>query len=100
MRVILHPQAFAELEDAYRWYEDKAGNLGHEFLEHVDHAVEAIRESPTRWPVYQEEFGVRRFLVHRFPFGVLYRLISGDIQVVAIMHLRRKPGYWIDRMRR
>jgi plasmid stabilization system protein ParE len=100
MRVVLHPEAFAELEAAFYWYEGKAVNLGQEFLEEVDWGVAAIRESPMRWPLYREEFGVRRFLMHRFPFAIVYRVINDEIEVVAITHLRRRPGYWRNRLDR
>jgi plasmid stabilization system protein ParE len=100
MRVVIQPEASTELEDAFRWYENKAEDLGHDFLEEIDRGIAAIRRMPTVWPLYQKDLGVRRFLVHRFPFGILYRVISDEIQVIAIMHLRRKPGYWTGRARR
>jgi len=132
MRVILHSKAVAELRDAFLWYENKAGNLGHDLLDEVDEGIGKIRETPDTWPLYVKEFGVRRifvrgicarrvdvarrfankdsargfglrvtryrFLVHRFPFGILYRIAGDEIQIVAIMHLRRKPGYWTKRL--
>jgi len=36
-------------------------------------------------------------MVRRFPFGILYRIEPEQIVVVAVMHLRRRPGYWRDR---
>lgn len=98
MRVILHSDAAAELRDAFLWYESKAANLGCDLLDEVDEGIERIREIPDTWPLYAKEFGVRRFLVHRFPFGILYRMANEEIQIVAIMHLRRKPGYWTNRL--
>jgi toxin ParE1/3/4 len=100
MRVILHSEAEAELEDAFHWYESKAGGLGRELLDEVDEGIERIRETLDTWPLYAEDLGVRRFLLHRFPFAILYRAGSDMIQIVAIMHLRRKPGYWAHRLRR
>jgi len=35
-------------------------------------------------------------VLRRFPFGVVYRVLAGEIQVVAVAHHRRKPGYWAD----
>jgi len=55
--------------------------------------MDAIRRAPERFP--ELEPGIRRRLVlHRFPYAVLYRLVGDEIQVVAIMHMRRRPGYW------
>lgn len=41
--------------------------------------------------------GVRRCLVRRFPYGVLYARESDRLYILAIMHTKRKPGYWLDR---
>jgi len=98
MRVILHSEAAAELQDAFFWYESKAANLGHDLLDEVEEGMKRIRETPDTWPLYAKAFGVRRFLIHRFPFGILYRMANNEIQIVAIMHLRRKPGYWMKRL--
>ena len=98
MRVILHSEAAAELRDAFLWYESKAGNLGHDLLDEVEDGIERIREKPDTWPLYTRAFGVRRFLIHRFPFGILYRIANDEIQIIAVMHLRRKPGYWTKRL--
>jgi hypothetical protein len=35
--------------------------------------------------------------VHRFPFAVIYRHDDRMIQVIAVMHLKRQPGYWRSR---
>lgn len=95
--VKLHPEAFAELEAAFRWYEEKTPGLGAEFLDEVDKAIASIHERPATWPVFDPSSGIRRFLLHRFPFGVLYHDATSLIHIVAIMHLRRKPGYWRTR---
>jgi hypothetical protein len=42
--------------------------------------------------------GIRRCLVKRFPYGILYGIDVDKIFVVAIMHLHRKPGYWLSRI--
>ncbi|MEW6381195.1 MAG: type II toxin-antitoxin system RelE/ParE family toxin [bacterium] len=94
-RVELHPQAYAELDQAISWYENQTRGLGDALLDEVEHAISVIQESPDRWPVYIGE--TRSFLVHRFPFAIVYRHDDVKIQVLAIAHLRRRPGYWRDR---
>lgn len=92
LRVELHPDAAAELEAGVQWYESQALGLGDDFLHDVEAGVVAVRESPDRWPVF--EGVIRRYLLHRFPYGLLY-FASGDvIHVLAVMHLHRRPGYW------
>jgi plasmid stabilization system protein ParE len=96
--VEVHPAVYVEMENARAWYESQRVNLGNDFLAEVDRAIESIRESPDLWPVYYGESGVRRMLLHRFPFSIIYRAKGTVIQVVAVMHLRRRPGYWKKRI--
>lgn len=98
MRVGFHSRAEAELRKAFDWYESKAENLGCDLLDEVDRGVERIRTAPDTWPLYMSDLRVRRFLLHRFPFAIVYRVLNEEVQVVAVMHLRRKPGYWADRL--
>ena len=50
---------------------------------------------PLAWPRMEEN--IRRVLVHRFPYGVLYSINNDRLHILAIMHLRRQPGYWRER---
>jgi len=95
LRIEIHPEVYSELEQARSWYEDRARGLGIKFLDEVDRAINTIRQFPDTWPPYFE--GTRRFLLHRFPFAIVYRHKKNKIQVFALMHLRRKPGYWKER---
>jgi hypothetical protein len=42
--------------------------------------------------------GVRRFLLPRFPFAIGYVVEGETITVLAVTHLRRRPGYWLRRV--
>jgi hypothetical protein len=37
-------------------------------------------------------------LLRRFPFGIVYGVMGNQVLVVAIIHTRRKPGYWMNRV--
>ena len=91
----VHPEAVLETQAAYRWYPDRNNTAAEAFLAELDRAVEAISESPMRWPIHLH--GTRRFLLRRFPFSVVYRELGETLQIVAVAHGRRKPGYWKDR---
>ena len=93
--VDLHPEAIAEAQAAYRWYRERNETAAEAFLAELDRAVELISEGPMRWPVYLH--GTRRLLLRRFPFFVVYREVGEALQVVAVAHGRRKPGYWKGR---
>jgi len=94
-QVEIHPEVYEELEQTRAWYEKNLAGLGSGFLDEVDKAITTIRRAPEAWPFYVGD--VRRFLVHRFPFAVLYRCAETKIQIFAVMHLHRKPGYWKKR---
>ena len=96
--VDVHPDVYGELEHSRAWYEARANNLGTEFVGEVDRAIQAVRESPTIWPFRDERHAIRRYLVHRFPYGLIYRVQNDIIQVNAVMHLRRHPDYWRTRI--
>ena len=96
--VDVHPAVYGELEHSRAWYEERAANLGTEFLGEVDNAIETVRKSPTIWPFQDERQRIRRYLMHRFPYAVIYRIRHETIQVIAVMHLRRHPDYWRERV--
>jgi hypothetical protein len=90
-----HPEAEAEFEVAVAFYEVHAKGLGLDFANEVREAIERAIIMPMAWA--QIESGVRRVLVHRFPFAVLYAENDNGLYILAMMHLRRAPNYWIDR---
>lgn len=85
-----------ELLDAAAYYETQATGLGYQFLLKVESAITDITNNPKRWPLLR--FDIRRRLVQRFPYGVLYKIDPECIVIVAVMHLRRHPDYWIERI--
>jgi plasmid stabilization system protein ParE len=94
--VVFLPQAEQEMLEAARYYESQAAGLGADYFLEVERAVAAITASPKTWPIIEGE--LRRRLIRRFPFGILYYIDQNEIVVVAVSHLRRKPGYWRGRM--
>jgi toxin ParE1/3/4 len=87
----------AELEmlDAAHYYELQAAGLGLDFLDKIDFAIQDITDDPMRWPVIRPH--IRRRLIHRFPYGLIYRIDPDEVLILATMHLHRHPDYWIDR---
>jgi toxin ParE1/3/4 len=92
----IHPEVYKELEASKDWYEEQSRGLGDRFLDEVDLAMAAIAGYPEIWPPYVS--GTRRFLLHRFPFAFVYFHSDTKITVVALMHFKRKPGYWKNRV--
>lgn len=92
------PPAEEEMVAAAQYYEARSHGLGADFLDEVQHSVEAISSNPRTAPVVKEN--IRRRLLKRFPFGILYAVEPNTIVVLAVMHLRRRPGYWEGRVKK
>ena len=93
--VLFHPLARDELAAAVEFYEGQAKGLGAELAAEVRRTLTRLSALPYSGSPTEED--VRRALVRRFPFAIVYRLESDRLLVVAVMHLRRRPGYWKDR---
>ena len=95
-QVEYHPEAKAEMQSSGIWYDGKVDGLGLEFLLEVRDAESRILQNPELWPIY--EAGTRRYVMQRFPFAVIYLVSEKRIQIVAVAHCKRRPGYWKDRV--
>ena len=94
--VDIHPEAIAEAQAANRWYLERSASAAEAYLAELDLAVEAIAAHPKMWPRYVH--GTRRYVFHRFPFYLVYRETANSIEIIAVTHGRRKPGYWKSRV--
>jgi plasmid stabilization system protein ParE len=90
--VRLHPDAIAEAKAAYAWYAERNPSAANAFISELDHAISQIQTDPERWTMHLH--GTRKFLLRRFPYEVVYRIAESAIQVIAVPHGRRRPGYW------
>jgi plasmid stabilization system protein ParE len=95
MRFYFHEDADKEFERAVEYYEECRAGLGLEFAQEIYAAIDRAVQFPKAWSQMSEN--TRRCLVNRFPFGVIYRIRPGYIEVVAVADLRRHPDYWRDR---
>lgn len=95
LRVEFHPEALEEAQAACRWYAERSRAAADAFVDELVSAVQAIQQTPERWP--QHVRGTRRYLLKRFPFLIIYRCLADRIEVIAVAHGRRRPGYWKER---
>ena len=89
-------QAVAEAVAAAEWYAARSLTAAAGFEAELDAAESAIRELPNAWPPF--DHGTRRYLLRRYPFGIVYRVEVSRILIVAVAHGHRRPGYWRDRI--
>lgn len=95
MKVEFHPEADVEFQHAIDYYEVRKPGLGTEFYLEVRSALGRIEQFPEAWPAVERT--VRRCLVNRFPYAVLYTIEEDGIFILAVMHTRRDPDYWKHR---
>ncbi|MBI3839319.1 MAG: type II toxin-antitoxin system RelE/ParE family toxin [Planctomycetia bacterium] len=93
----------AELEgvEAAVWYDDRRLGLGDEFLDELGQVLERIQAAPASFASLEGYFGqhdVRRCLLKRFPYAVIFRWRPEEVLIVAVGHVRRRPFYWLDRL--
>jgi len=92
-----HPEAEAEFVQAIEYYEECEASLGYDFAVEVYSAIERTMAYPRAWPTIEED--IRRSLVRRFPYGILYAEEDEELFIVAVMHLHRDPDYWKHRIK-
>jgi plasmid stabilization system protein ParE len=90
-----HPAAEEEFYSAANYYLAIDPLLGRDFVAEVFAAIARAIEHPHAWTTL--EGPIRRSLVRRFPYGVLYSEETDGIYVLAVMHLHREPSYWKER---
>ncbi|WP_413174332.1 type II toxin-antitoxin system RelE/ParE family toxin [Anabaena azotica] len=95
MLIEFDPYAQIELEEATLYYDNISSKLGNTFLDAVERTLNRIVNFPDAWtPMIQN---ARRCHIDGFPYGIVYRVHGDKIQILAVMHLQRKPNYWIER---
>ena len=102
MNISVRPSSFAadEIDDYIRWYESESPGLGDRLWSDIQAVVSLIAEYPELGEVVERTRGkVRRVPLRRFPFFVIYRERADLLQIVALAHTSRKPGYWRTRLR-
>jgi plasmid stabilization system protein ParE len=96
LKVTFNPAARAELAEAVAFYDEQAAGLGDAFAAEVRRTVLRILEHPDAG--YAVRARVRRRLVLRFPYSILYSADEGRLRVLAVMHHRRDPASWEGRV--
>jgi plasmid stabilization system protein ParE len=96
MRVIFSTLAKQELKDAALYYELEHEGLGRRFKAEVKEAARRIARYPHAWSVHRVE--IRKCLLHKFPYKLLYSVEKDHVVILAVAHQHRRPDYWVDRI--
>lgn len=90
-----HRLAEYELNEAAQYYDLKEPGLGAAFLEEIDRCLQSVQAAPEAGVILGGT--VRRRLLRRFPYALLYKIKPSGIRVLAVMNLKRRPTYWVGR---
>jgi len=93
-----HPEADAELIDAASYYGERSLTVGIEFLQVIDAAIAWITELPLAAPAWPGRPSVRRRIVGKFPYAIVYVVEPAAIRIIAVEHAKRRPGSWLHRL--
>ena len=100
LTVSFHPEAVAEFRANVAWYDEKRDGWGSRFEAAVDDVIEILLVWPESGAVWacDSEQTVRSYGISRFPYRLVYFVDHSEIIVIALVHNKRKPGYWRSRL--
>ncbi len=93
---IFHPEAQLDFDEAVAFYNEQQPDLGNDFANEVERALDVIDEHPEAYPV--EHGHTRKFVLPRFPFSVMYSIEEFGVLVTAVAHQSRRHRYWRGRV--
>ncbi|NJK51946.1 MAG: type II toxin-antitoxin system RelE/ParE family toxin [Leptolyngbyaceae cyanobacterium SU_3_3] len=94
MKYEFHPAALQEYADAVQFFVQQ--DKHQDFIDTIENAIFKIITAPEQWPIVEGQ--IRRYLIRKFSYAILYKVYSGRIVIAAIMNCRRDPSYWKDRL--
>lgn len=93
--ITIQPKALQEIEEVWRWYENRREGLGDDFALCVEESLEKISRNPELYPVIHKKIHIS--LIRRFPYGIFYFIEKDEIVVVGVFHGSRSPAHWTNR---
>ena len=93
-------EAAQEFQEAAAWYEREQEGLGERFITAFENALQLLEEENPPLTLVEGEAkakGVRRLILHKFPFSIIVHELPTTLVIVALAHHSRKPGYWKPR---
>lgn len=95
MRLVIHPDAAADIAEQAAYRASKEAGLGQAFLDEIDASIEMIMAMPEAFP--ERHRNLRMFVLPRFPFSVLYRIQNPIFQILVVRHHARHQDYGLGR---
>ena len=97
--IVLRREAQIELDEIFIWYEEQKAGLGFEFLKEFENDINKVSHNP--YYASYIEADARGTSLKKFPYQVIYRIdeIKRQVRIIAIIHLRRNPEWFRQRLR-
>jgi plasmid stabilization system protein ParE len=97
-RVVLRPDAEADLHHAATWYEAQTVGLGCQFVEAVSHTIDALSANPLLTSRRHRRRNIRWVYPPRFPYRIIYEVENDTVTVISVLHAARHDRHWRDRL--
>ena len=94
--IYFHSFANKELLAARDYYDDLIIGLGESFVGEVERCLNVIKDNAEAFPIIKDN--IRKAVILKFPYSILYRIEKENIYILAVMHQKREPNYWSDRI--
>lgn len=91
----IHETAEAEINEAADFYDIESPGLGSVFIDEIQRALKSIVDVPDAAPLLRGR--VRRRIMTKFPYSLVYSVRRDEIRVLAVSHHKRRPFYWRGR---
>jgi toxin ParE1/3/4 len=97
-RLIVRPEAEADITAAALWYDERATGLGLELLLEIRAAIRRVVENPLLYPLLRKQPEVRRVLSRRFPYRIFFVVREDAVVIFAVIHAARHDRHWRERL--
>jgi len=98
LRVMIRPEAEADILEAAQWYRQQCLGLEIDFVDEVRSAIDRAAENPQAWRFMRRSPHIRRILAERFPYRIFYIVEKDTVIVFAVIHGKRHDRAWRDRL--
>lgn len=92
-----HPAAEREFDEAIAWLEQRRPGSGVTFRQLVEQAVSLLCHNPQIGAVV-ESTPYRHWVINEYSYTLFYEDRGDEIEIIAVAHQRRRPGYWMNRV--
>ncbi len=94
--IYFHKLAREEFLSGRDYYDEQVFGLGKSFVTEINRSIRIIKANPLAYPIIKEN--IRKAVVIKFPYSILYRIEKENIYILTVMHQKRKPQYWSSRI--